>query len=228
MATQDIIDYVMETPGNTNPTILKNLIEDVGIYEMDVPCSDVIPWSSDPNHIAGGRYQIYPEMFQHSGLYRLHFNPPLRLYQIFFKQTPKDGSYVDENPTAMSNLKRMGFLVGTDRLEDWWVFVDIQENQYEIGSEGFNFMHYKCWKLHFIHGLADWGIMYMIHTLEDDKWIHGTYPSIGTTAAPATNTLTIKVGEETYTFEPYANPAQGPQNIIIEIPNQISSTEENK
>lgn len=43
MATQDIIDYVMETPGNTNPTILKNLIEDVGIYEMDVPCSDVIP-----------------------------------------------------------------------------------------------------------------------------------------------------------------------------------------
>ena len=91
MATQDIIDYVMETPGNTNPTILKNLIEDVGIYEMDVPCSDVIPWSSDPNHIAGGRYQIYPEMFQHSGLYRLRFNPPIRLYQIFFKQTPKDG-----------------------------------------------------------------------------------------------------------------------------------------
>lgn len=89
-------------------------------------------------------------------------------------------------------------------------------------------MHYKCWKLHFIHGLADWGVMYMIHTLEDDKWIHGTYPSIGTTAAPATNTLTIKVGEETYTFEPYANPAQGPQNIIIEIPNQTSSTEENK
>lgn len=27
MATQDIIDYVMETPGNTNPTILKNWME---------------------------------------------------------------------------------------------------------------------------------------------------------------------------------------------------------
>lgn len=33
MATQDIIDYVMETPGNTNPTILKNLIEDVGFMK---------------------------------------------------------------------------------------------------------------------------------------------------------------------------------------------------
>ena len=35
-------------------------------------------------------------------------------------------------------------------------------------------------------------------------------------------------GNTNPTFEPYANPAQGPQNIIIEIPNQTSSTEENK
>lgn len=43
MATQDIIDYVMETPGNTNPTVLKNLIEDVGIYELK--------WTAKPNEI---------------------------------------------------------------------------------------------------------------------------------------------------------------------------------
>lgn len=112
MATQDIIDYVMKTPENTNPTILKNLIEDVGIYEMDVPLGNIMPWSSDPNKVVGGRYAIYPELFQHSGLYRLHFDPPIRLYQIFLKNTPEDGSPVDEDPMATSNLSRMGFLGG--------------------------------------------------------------------------------------------------------------------
>lgn len=226
MATQDIIDYVMKTPENTNPTILKNLIEDVGIYEMDVPLGNIMPWSSDPNKVVGGRYAIYPELFQHSGLYRLHFDPPIRLYQIFLKNTPEDGSPVDEDPMATSNLSRMGFLGGPDRLDYWWVFVDIQENQYELGTGGFNFMHYKIWKLHFIHGLNDWGVMYTIHTLEDDKWVKGTYPSISSSAVPDTNTLTIKVGEQTYTFTPFAHRSEGPKNIVIEIPTQSSSTEE--
>lgn len=229
MATQDIIDYVMETPGNTNPTVLKNLIEDMGIYELKytAPPNEInINTNYDPPLLVGIRFPFSPEMFKRSGLYKITFDPaPPFLYQIYYKNTPKDGSPVDEDPYATSNLKRMGFIGGDASVDHWWMVVNVTEGAIGLGNNTVN--HYKSWMVRWLNtGIQDLGYIVSTYTYETDTWSSNLFPALNFSALPEPNKLIIKIGDQTYTYDPTYTSSASKKDVVIEIPTQTSSTEE--
>lgn len=165
-------------------------------------------------------------MFEHSGLYKITFDPASPfLYQIYYKNTPSDGSAVDDDPYATSNLKMMGVMGGDARIDNWWMFVDVTEKENTLGNGQVE--HYKSWMIRWLNtGLRDLGYIISTHTYETDAWVSGIYPCSAFSTLPEPNKLIIKVGEQTYTYNPFYSSQATKADVVIEIPTQTSSTEE--